>query len=623
MLNFAERTGSGAVMLVWSYPTNNASIRLQKPTAYYSRRRGTTDADANMRRIAVSIRTHPPPSSQAPRLMSVFDQQRVSNNTASCFGFCFSPEDPNHDVFTQQKNSQHKVTRDEERKKKEVDDHFTAAFNKLTFEERQRQQEVLHGVDEQIAEEATFIHSTLQELDNHLKRIKQGSAYEMAERLDPEYVSARAFRVMFLRGNKYDARISASQMLRFFEVKQKLFGVEKMVKDITLEDLDEDDRASLRSGWLQLHGKDRSGRLIFVQYPGLRLFKNLINELRGKFYFIMRLAQSEEAQLKGIVGVIYAVEELRDSTGGIGFVENTQVSLAIPVYVAGFHTCCSDVREYALFSLVVKVLPAKLISRNRIHCGSHLECQYRLCSFGISRLQINALNRGLLMQSYLFGGDGANLPNSTSSMAIQPNANDVLYTGNKTSNNPGNHYLRNLVIELWQVYDSASNEKKRVVVDEMVEKINSTGGRFLRTTSDEEPYWVESPIEEVRIKVAQMFRNQKRAIKRVSSRQMNVIDGTPIAGSPLPSDVVFGKSHNTRGKEYMHHQIRERSEEYNALDRGTKATVVVAVMETIKGKGGRFLQPIPYSDGFLEVSDEKARERISKYFRNYRRIRHK
>eukprot|EP00526_Cylindrotheca_closterium_P019157 CAMPEP_0113643638 /NCGR_PEP_ID=MMETSP0017_2-20120614/22954_1 /TAXON_ID=2856 /ORGANISM="Cylindrotheca closterium" /LENGTH=225 /DNA_ID=CAMNT_0000555181 /DNA_START=117 /DNA_END=794 /DNA_ORIENTATION=+ /assembly_acc=CAM_ASM_000147 len=214
--------------------------------------------------------------------------------------------------------------------------------------------------------------------------------------------------------------------------------------------------------------------------------------------------------------------------------------------------------------------------------------------------------------SYL-GGDKAH------SMVIEPNANDVLYIGSRTGNNPGNHYLRNLVVELWQVYDSGSNETKRVILDGIVEKIHNSGGRFLRNTSTVQPYWVESPIEEVRTKVARMCRNQKRTLKRASSLQKNVIDGTPITGDPLPYDVIFGKSQNTRGKEFLQHLIKERFDEYDALDRGTKATVVVAVLEAIKGKGGRFLQPAPDSSGFFEVSDEKAKERISKSFRNYRR----
>ena len=35
MLNFAEQTGSGAVMLVWSFPTRLTAIRIYKSTLMY------------------------------------------------------------------------------------------------------------------------------------------------------------------------------------------------------------------------------------------------------------------------------------------------------------------------------------------------------------------------------------------------------------------------------------------------------------------------------------------------------------------------------------------------------------------------------------------------------------
>ena len=71
-------------------------------------------------------------------------------------------------------------------------------------------------------------------------RIEAGSVYDIAERMDPTYDNARAFRIMFLRANRYDVKASANQMLLFFELKQQLFGHDKLAKDITIHDLDED-----------------------------------------------------------------------------------------------------------------------------------------------------------------------------------------------------------------------------------------------------------------------------------------------------------------------------------------------------------------------------------------------
>eukprot|EP00526_Cylindrotheca_closterium_P022697 CAMPEP_0113614132 /NCGR_PEP_ID=MMETSP0017_2-20120614/7003_1 /TAXON_ID=2856 /ORGANISM="Cylindrotheca closterium" /LENGTH=182 /DNA_ID=CAMNT_0000523279 /DNA_START=151 /DNA_END=700 /DNA_ORIENTATION=+ /assembly_acc=CAM_ASM_000147 len=146
----------------------------------------------------------------------------------------------------QQQNRQQNVqdellTGQDKQKKQEVDALLSEAMNNLTFQEREEQQEFLHGVDKDIAEEKDLIDNALHDLDAHLMRIKNGSVYELAETMNAGYVGARAFRIMFLRGNRYDAKASANQMLSFFELKQQLFGNDKLAQDITIDDLDEDE----------------------------------------------------------------------------------------------------------------------------------------------------------------------------------------------------------------------------------------------------------------------------------------------------------------------------------------------------------------------------------------------
>src|SRR5210317_1221882 len=105
-------------------------------------------------------------------------------------------------------------------------------------------------------------------------------------------------------------------------------------------------------------------------------------------------------------------------------------------------------------------MPAKLRARLRIHFGSHLECQYRFSTFVISKILLPTSGgvdyhmRG--SQAYLEGRQS-----STSSVIIQPNANDVLYAGGRTNKNTGNHQLRKLVAESSEAYDSSTNQDKQ------------------------------------------------------------------------------------------------------------------------------------------------------------------
>ena len=81
---------------------------------------------------------------------------------------------------------------------------------------------------------------------------------------------------MFLRADRYDPREAAERMIRFLDLKKELFGTQKLVKEITLDDFDEDDMETLRSGYMQVPPyKDMAGRTILVGMLKLRKMKLL------------------------------------------------------------------------------------------------------------------------------------------------------------------------------------------------------------------------------------------------------------------------------------------------------------------------------------------------------------
>jgi hypothetical protein len=76
---------------------------------------------------------------------------------------------------------------------------------------------------------------------------------------------------MFLRAESFDAYKAASRMVAFFDEKYKLFGAEKLTKDIVLADLDPDDISALENGYYQrLANKDSAGRKVFCGFEHVR-----------------------------------------------------------------------------------------------------------------------------------------------------------------------------------------------------------------------------------------------------------------------------------------------------------------------------------------------------------------
>lgn len=346
--------------------------------------------------------------------------------------------------------------------------------------------------------------------------------------MDPLYVRARVFRVMFLRANQYDAIASAYNMLRFFEMKRQIFGVKKLVKDITLEDLDEDDIAALKTGYFQLAGKDRSGRTLNINFPGLRGNMALQNELRMRYYIVMSALENEEFQLSKNVAVVFSVGDMKDRFDGKGFFETTTFSFALPQCKASIHLCTDEVGAYLIQGAILKGVPLNIRSRCRLHFGSQTECLYHLSTFGIPPdvLPVDpstdkiSLKRHLewVESRYVIEKHRRTLPTIVTSKRqniMNAGDNDVLVGTGKPSNNMGNKRLRSFVKEWSQAYGNGTKEARKELVDCVTISIRQSGGRFLKehTVDGWKTFWKEMPEDQIRKNVSQAFRNSYRRRK--------------------------------------------------------------------------------------------------------------
>lgn len=461
--------------------------------------------------------------------MSGFNQQY--NQPSSCFGLfndgtLSGVSSVQWTDYTQEKDDQ--LTFENQQKKQEIDSMLSQAMNGLSFEERQKHQEKLHGVDNDIVEDETVLRNALEELDLHLLLTKDGSIYEIAEQIDPGYVGSKAFRRMFLRAYDYDAKASADMMLRFFELKHNLFGKEKLAKDITMADLTDDDIACLKSGSLQLLGKDRSGRQVMFaflsQMGDIKSTETLQSQMRAHYFVTMRALQSEETQLKGVVPIWYVLGDFESQSFTREYTQLLEAAKALPQRPEALHICVNDMYQYILLSSMIKMLKSKVRVRVRIHFGSQIECRNQLSTFGILHQSLPLDANGKLdvrlhldwVQSCAIEEKAAfseTSPRASNVPTITPNANDVIFTGCKVVNRPGNQLFEALIKDYSEVYNYSP--AKRRIVDDIISKIQDQGGRFLKPTTSSSPLWEEVPLHELRKKVMQAFRNLRR--KRTKS----------------------------------------------------------------------------------------------------------
>jgi hypothetical protein len=156
--------------------------------------------------------------------------------------------------------------------------------------------EKLHGIrNNDNPEDPASVDLWLRILDMNLNAIKRGTVYEVAEAMNRSHVMSRGFRMMFLRANEYDPDAAAKNIIQFLEIKRSLFGQDKLVTKITMDDLDEEDVKNVEGGSFQISPcMDRSGRKIVLIFPSLRRKTLVESELRARYYIIMSLLELED-----------------------------------------------------------------------------------------------------------------------------------------------------------------------------------------------------------------------------------------------------------------------------------------------------------------------------------------
>jgi hypothetical protein len=141
-------------------------------------------------------------------------------------------------------------------------------MNQLSLQERNLALEEIHGVANVVEETPDFVELRLERLESEISKLKKKSAYERTKFMCPRYVYSTKLRLKFLRAERFDATKAAKRMITFFELKLQLFGMDKLVRDITWDDLSTQDRAIMTSGGISiLPWKDRSGRQVACRVP--------------------------------------------------------------------------------------------------------------------------------------------------------------------------------------------------------------------------------------------------------------------------------------------------------------------------------------------------------------------
>jgi hypothetical protein len=165
----------------------------------------------------------------------------------------------------------------------EADALLAKEMTQLSVEERDQVLNEIHGVAEEADENPESVMKALAQFEEEVQKIPKREAYELAKSISGDYVMNRKRLLMFLRADRFHVQKAALRMVRFFECKLELFGLDLLTKDIKMEHLSKDDLECLWSPFSQtLPQRDSSGRAITVLMPNLTPDKPVISRVSQK-----------------------------------------------------------------------------------------------------------------------------------------------------------------------------------------------------------------------------------------------------------------------------------------------------------------------------------------------------
>jgi hypothetical protein len=161
-------------------------------------------------------------------------------------------------------------------------DMLAAELSKLSVQEREKISEEVHGIIDLPNETPELINDSIEQLKVELQKVPRSTrrAMDRAFFLRPGLETDTKFGLLFLRADNYDAEKAATRIAKYFQNKLELFGDAKLVKRITLEDMDEEDMETIQTGAVHMMSQnDRAGRSVLFLAPKHCKYKRWQNQV--------------------------------------------------------------------------------------------------------------------------------------------------------------------------------------------------------------------------------------------------------------------------------------------------------------------------------------------------------
>ncbi|CAJ1969896.1 unnamed protein product [Cylindrotheca closterium] len=476
---------------------------------------------------------------------------------------------------------------------KETEAFLASEMNRLSVQERSNALDDLHCVGEEVQETPDMIQKALADFDQAVRK-EQNPFYEMAMNQNRAYVEDPTFRLKFLRAKLFNAREAVRKMMSLLECKAKYFGHGKVGREITLDDLSEEDKQLMLSGIYHIQdGRDRNGRLI-LHFFGKMLSRCKADNLIRIGYYIMYniLSSLPDVQRKGIV-VIYNDTTLPEETFSMPGFHFIKELLAFydskAVRFSGIHYCLQTKGQNlelsnVIINLFLKGAPQETRVRTRIHYGSIIELQYQLQSYGIP------------LSTLPFGVQGnirIDILNVWLHRHLEQTNQRICFLESEASHG----WSQNMEVE-----SDFGNHEQLLHSDANTDDVREALVLDLWHICD--PMWASTEED---------------------PGDTTHINSVPGSIEPTEMDVLFGKGYRLQlhpGNVFFREFLEQHRDEYESTPRQNRRAMAVELAQSLRNNGARFLQKAE-SGEWVESDNSQAEKKVSQFFRELRKKRSK
>mmetsp|Transcript_3474 Transcript_3474/g.9194 ORF Transcript_3474/g.9194 Transcript_3474/m.9194 type:complete len:568 (-) Transcript_3474:885-2588(-) len=410
----------------------------------------------------------------------------------------------------------------------------------LSLREREDLYEDIHGVRRPVQETEDFRQEHLQRLEMELtvglydskckyelsaKNRAIKATYVMTSFLAPRITSDVDLRLAMLRVSQWDVQDAAIKIMKYFHMKERLFGREVCLRPIVFSDLQEDAQESINNGSLCTHDEEGfSARPMFTDVTARWRLRTSQSLAQAMFYMTHIFSRTIRAQQNGVVCVIYTLgTEMAHFRKALAMIRFNALD-AMPIRPAGVHICVSHSRFKPILSAIAQAMPKTFLLQWKLHFGSAQECNDELMTYGIpSRMlpgeDIIACDRSVAQETMakclqrdhnVLNKFYQGKPKEC--VEVPPQPKDILLgRGRPYQKYPGNVEFARLLQECKPAYNDPSNTRteRTQLRKQLVQDLRDSGVRFLKR-DDSGDWWEEVSDAAARERVSMSLRNMSR-----------------------------------------------------------------------------------------------------------------